>query len=129
MIAVQPGLCAHQERRQPQPGLEAARMDVIDEELQPAWELPIDALPVADLGLPAVVDLHVLDRQLIPPVAELFQVGENRVLSHALPEAVPGAPACRDLIRWRRPHHAPERIAVALHRFERCGCWLDEKPL
>src|SRR2546427_8280847 len=115
--------------REPQPRLEPSFVYPLNEPPQSMRKLAVPVEPVADVRLPAVVDLHVLKRQFISPSAQFVQIREDSLLAHALPVVVPGAPPARDIRVRPRTHRPPERGAVALHRLERRTGWLDQQPL
>src|SRR5439155_211921 len=106
MLLPQSRFLTNQKRREPQPRLEPSFVYPLHEPPQPMRKLAVYAEPVADVSLPAVVDLYVLNRQRVSPfTAKLLEVRQHRFLAHSLPILVPGAPPRPRLrLRARRDH-------------------------
>jgi hypothetical protein len=107
------GAGSHEEGRDPDPGAPAARADPRRE----AGQVPepgVVGVPVAESGLPAVVDLHDLDRQIEP--VHRREVALDVARRHLAPVAVPRAPGRPERLSRRRAEPRAEPLGPARER-------------
>src|SRR5206468_2211779 len=107
------------EGSRPEAGDEARGTDLPREGREPVREGRARVVPVADRALPAVVDLHDLDRERLARGGERLEVAPDVRLADAVEEVVPVAPARDEGMGGASAGEAPVGLGVSLEQLAR----------
>ena len=119
VIAHEARIASGEKRRGPDSGHEAGVANFSRELFQPARELRIGRVPIAERRLKAVIELNYVERKLRTHRLERVEVGAHRIFGDGVKVVVPGTPSA--LVRRRDPRAHPSARCVGPSRGQARG--------
>src|SRR5262249_1691164 len=108
----QDAVCRHSERCQPDAGAEPCLANALGDVGHTMGELVVDAEPVANRCLVAIVNLYQVYRQGVSERTNACYIFDHALLSDAMGIVVPAAPAGGNVSAGRRVLLARQRLSI-----------------